>query len=429
MTPSGDTPSPTQTPDPTPIVPDRILLPPPAVAPLEAPRRRSWLDYGLVAVVLGFGFLAGSFPAHNSDLWLHLATGRDLAAGAYHFGADLYAQGTHGVYWVNTHWLFDWLAYVVFRGFGGMEGWGGPALILVKALLVTLLTAVMLRLGWRRGGLWATAVGAALSVLVLSPWLAPHPMIVSYLFLSLTLTFLERPHFFRSDEENGAGTADPVGFPSYWPLLPLFVFWVNLDSWFLLGPLTVALYLLGQLLQSRYGPECGDPEAVRRGEIATLAGVLAAGLTVCLINPHHIYAFLTPPAQLGLSPATGVLQHDPSFRGLRMSPFEADYFRPGLGWTAPGLAYFVLVLSSGLSFILNLAGLRWRRLLVWSALFLLSAFQVRALPVFAVAAGPILAAPTCKTHSAAGLPGPTARKRGAGPWRGASRRCWPSSPC
>src|ERR1700722_6451181 len=174
MTSSGETPSPMQTPDPVPspisepIVPERILLPPPIVAPLETPRhRRSWLDCGLAAVVVGFGFLVGSFPAHNSDLWLHLAMGRGLAAGLYHFGADLYAQGTQGVYWVNTQWLYDWLTYAVFRGFGGMEGWGGSALILVKALAVAMLTALMLRLGWRRGGLWAAAVGAALCVIVL----------------------------------------------------------------------------------------------------------------------------------------------------------------------------------------------------------------------------------------------------------------------
>jgi tetratricopeptide (TPR) repeat protein len=396
MTTSGETPNPTQTPDAfapaaaEPAVPDRILLPPPAVAPPEAPprRQRSWLDAVLVIVVLGFAFLVGSFPAHNSDLWLHLATGRDLAAGTVHFGVDPYAQGTQGVYWVNTHWLYDLLTYAVFQGFGGVDGQGGLALILLKALVITLLTAFMLRLGWRRGGLGASAVGAGLSVLVLSPWLAPHPMIVSYLFLALTLYFLERPHSFRTDEE---GPSQRIAFTAYWPLLPLFVLWVNLDSWFLLGPLTVALYLLGQVLQSNYGPGRDDPEAYRVGESATLLLVLPACLAACLINPFGVYAFLTPPAQLGLSPATSVLQHDAAFRGLLMSPFEPEYLRSGWGWNAAGLAYFALALLSGLSFVLNWAGLRWRRLLVWSALFLLSAFQVRAIPFFAVAAGPILA--------------------------------------
>jgi tetratricopeptide (TPR) repeat protein len=399
MATSGETPNPMQTPEAfaapasEPAVSDRILLPPPAVTPPEAPprRQRSWLDYVLVAVVLGFAFLAGSFPAHNSDLWLHLATGRDLAAGKVHFGVDPYAQGAQGVYWVNTHWLYDLITYAVFQGFGGIEGRGGLALILLKALGITLLAAVMLRLGWRHGGLWASAVGAALAVLVFSPWLAPHPMIVSYLFFALTLHFLERPHSSRADEENGEWAAKPIPFAAYWPLLPLFILWVNLDSWFLLGPLTVALVLLGQVLQSNYGPSRDDPEAFRRGETATLVRVLAACLAVCLINPFGVYAFLTPPAQLGLSPAMSVLQHDSAFRGLLISPFEADYLRPGLGWNAAGLAYFPLALLSGLSFVVNLAGLRWRRLLVWSALFLLSAFQVRAIPFFAVAAGPILA--------------------------------------
>ena len=378
---SGDTPSSTPTDS---ALSDRILLPPPVAPPLEAqPRpRRSWLDYVLVAIVLGFAFLASSFPARNSDLWLHLATGRDLASGAYHFGVDPYAQGTEGVYWVNTHWLYDLLTYAVFQGFGGIAGWGGMALILLKAVGVTLLAALMMRIGWLHGGLWGPAASAALALLALSPWLAPHPMIVSYLFLALTLYVLERPHSFQSNDDNHA--AEPVAFSAYWPLLPLFVLWVNLDSWFLLGPLTVALYLLGQLLQSKIGPERNDPEALRWGEAATLARVLAAGLVVCLINPHHVYAFVTPPAQLGLSPATSVLQTDPAFRGLLMSPIE-------MGWTVASAAYFALVALSGLSFLLSLSGLRWRRLLIWAVLFLLSAFQVRTVPFFAVAAGPIVA--------------------------------------
>ncbi len=372
-------------------VPDRILLPPPTVAPPEPPRASAsvLLDYALAAVVLGFAFLCGSFPARNSDLWLHLATGRDLTTRDSITSASIrYALNNQGVYWVNTNWLYDLLTYAVFQDFGGVEGRGGLALVLLKALAVLLLAEIMLRLGWRGGSLWPSAVGTALAFLVLSPWLAPHPMIVSYLFLALTFYFLERPHSVRA---NSDGMTAPVGFAGYWPLLPLFVLWVNLDSWFLLGPLTVALYLLGQAIQSNCGPSRDDREANRQGETAALAGVLAAGLAVCLINPHHVHAFLTPPAQLGLSPATVVLQQDPAFHGLRTSPFQAEYLRPGFGLTAAGLAYFVLAVISGLSFVLNLSGLRWRRVLVWSGLFLLSAFQVRAIPFFAVAAGPILA--------------------------------------
>ena len=405
MPPAGEPPTPTppvvstvQTAEPT--APDRILLPPPTPVAPEPPRRRwSVLDSVLAAVVLGFAFLVASAPARNSDLWLHLATGRDLLAGKAPFGVDPFSQGGERVFWVNTNWLYDASTYLLFQGAGGLDGLGGAALVLFKALLVTILAAVLIRLGWCGRGLWAPAVGAAWAVLVLSPWLLLHPMIVSYLFLGLTLFFLERPH---RPADDGFSRSGPVSFTAYWPLLPLFVLWVNLDSWFLLGPLTVALYLLGQVLQSRFGPDAPTPPSptregregrgVRPGEVKALGIALGVGLAACLLNPYHVFAFLTPPVQLGLSPAARVLAQDPDFKRLLWSPFQTDYMHSGgPGWNAAGWAYFPLVLLGGLSFLLNFSGWRWRRFLVCAATFLLSAFQVRCVPFFAIAAGPALA--------------------------------------
>ena len=128
----------------------------------------------------------------------------------------------------------------------------------------------------------------------------------------------------------------------------------------------------------------------REGETAALGLVLPACLAACLLSPHHVYAFLTPPAQLGLSAAARVLEQDPSFQGLLVSPFQLAYLRPGLGWNVAGLAYYPLALLGALSFAVNRAGWRWRRAITWLALFLLSALQVRAVPFFAIAAGPML---------------------------------------
>ena len=287
---------------------------------------------------------------------------------------------------MNTNWLYDLLTYAVFQGFGAF---GGAALVLLKAVLAGVLALLLVRLGWCGRGLWAPAVGAAWAVLVLSPWLMLHPMIVSYLFLALTVYFLERPH--RPAPEEDPLAAKSVSFVAYWPLLPLFALWANLDAWFLLGPLTVALYLLGQALQTKFGP-VRDGRAVRKGELSALGLALPACLAACLLNPHGVYAFLTPPAQLGLSPAAHVLEQDAAFHGLLLSPFQsAYYYNRGLGWTPAGLAFYPLALFGALSFAVNFAGWRWRCALVWLALFLLAALQVRAVPFFAVVAGPLLA--------------------------------------
>src|SRR5437764_1481503 len=75
-----------------------------------------WLLVGLVPL---FAFAAASFAVRNSDFWLHLAAGRELAAGRYAFGVDPFAYTTEGVYWANHAWLFDLSAYLLFQAVGG----------------------------------------------------------------------------------------------------------------------------------------------------------------------------------------------------------------------------------------------------------------------------------------------------------------------
>src|SRR5947209_15409150 len=109
---------------------ETVLLPPPApateVSATAQPRR--WPDAVLAALVLTFAFLAASFAARNSDLWLHLATGRLLAHGDYTFGTDPFAYTTPGIYWANHAWLFDLLLYA------GHQALGGAALVALKAV-------------------------------------------------------------------------------------------------------------------------------------------------------------------------------------------------------------------------------------------------------------------------------------------------------
>src|SRR5439155_27100875 len=62
--------------------------PPPAP---PAPKKALTLNVFLLILALGLGFLLASFAARNTDLWLHLATGRALVEGKYQFGVDPFA--------------------------------------------------------------------------------------------------------------------------------------------------------------------------------------------------------------------------------------------------------------------------------------------------------------------------------------------------
>ncbi len=332
----------------------------------------------LGALALLLGAVLASFPARNSDLWLHLANGRALAEGKHAFGEDAFAHTTAGLAWANRAWLFDLLAYETFSLLGG------TALVLGKVLLIVALTAALLRLSQRRSAGTTASFVPALAVLLAlvasAPWLQLRPTCVSYLFLALTLLALSRP---APQGPSGRGRGRRV-FARAWPLLLLFAAWANLDDWFLLGPLTVALWWLAAL--ARKAPPAPQERLAAAGDLTLL---LIASLLVCLVSPSGAKNFALP-AQLGLSEAARALRDDPIGRALVISPLEGRFYRTGAAWSPGALAFVALVLLSGASFVVNRSRLRLDWLLVWFAFLALSSYQARAIPFFAVVAAPVL---------------------------------------
>jgi tetratricopeptide (TPR) repeat protein len=327
-------------------------------APRQPGAVLGWLA---VVLVLLFAFLASSFAVRNSDFWHHLALGRLLARGDYSFGADPFGFTAQGVYWVNHSWLFDLLLY------GIHQTVGGAGLVVLKAFLVTGLAGLMLSVR-RAGGVAVPLACTALALLAMSPRLLLQPVCVSLFCLGLTFWLLWRPV-----PSGGA-------FKRFVPLLALFALWVNLDAWFVLGPLLVGLAWLGSTLEGRI-----------RGSIPVRypTWLLPASLLVCLLNPHHLHA-LALPAELTLDPTAGL--RDVRFNRLFGSPWQSGVrLWPAAAINLAECAYFVLVGLGLLAFILNRRQLSGRRLAVWLGFGLLPAWQLRAVPFFAVVAGPLTA--------------------------------------
>ncbi len=338
----------------------------PATSATESAGTPSPTQLGLPAALFIslLAFLLASSPARNSDVWLHLANGRLLASGEY-------PSGTNGELPPDHSWLYDLLCYGCYRIVGG------SGLVICKALLVVGLALLLLHRSRNRQGWWTPAVCTVLALLTMSIRLTLQPATVSCLFLALTL-WLVQP-----SDEVPADRSAPLLPP--WPLLVLFVVWVNLDRWFVLGLGVVALVWLGQILDAArrtagvsrlVNPARWLSALVRR--VCAFA-VLGA---VCLLNPAHIHAFALPE-ELGSS--TSILAG-----GHVTSPFQGAYFTT-IGGTPAGLAYFPFLGLGLLSFLVNLPRWRWQRFLPWLGLALLSVSQVRGIPFFAVATGPVLA--------------------------------------
>ena len=206
---------------------ETAMLPSPAAA--TAPRavvRRNrwgrWVDVALVGLTVAFAFLSGSFVARNSDLWLHLAAGRLIVNGQYSFGVDPFSYATVGRYWANHAWLSDTGMYLVHRSLGG------GALVVFKAAIVALIASVMFWMAHDGGPIWLRTSCILLAILAMTPRLLLQPSVISFFMLALCLGCLHAGgHWFR---------AVPI----------LIVLWVNLDSWFVLGPLLVVLFSAGR---------------------------------------------------------------------------------------------------------------------------------------------------------------------------------------
>ena len=103
----------------------------------------------IVLFVSVLAFLLASFPARNSDLWMHLAAGRDLAKGEYSRGP-------------SQTWLYDLFSYACYSALGG------AGLVVVKGLVVLVIGLVLLRLAWTGQGWWLPVICTSLALLAMS---------------------------------------------------------------------------------------------------------------------------------------------------------------------------------------------------------------------------------------------------------------------
>jgi len=362
-------------------------------------------DMLLLVLVLVLAFFLGSFTANNSDVLLHLSLGNPLGTNADQTG------------WVHHAWLTSLLLGTVYEPLSPTAEAGDRVAVIAKALVVVALAIVLCLIRRRGQSLLLPITCTALAVLVMSPGLVLQPQVVSLLFLGVTLGVLTLP-------------ASLYPRATWW-LPALFALWVNMDQWFVLGPLTVALWLLGEELQMRFdvageaSPHPALPPAggglESGGQFKTHAIVLGLGLAACLANPWLFRAFtlpvdlayisrnLLPPRMVAAGQMVAKAQQsDPQFMPL-FSPFSSEYYmRPGFGQNTAGLAYFVLLLAGIASFLAlpvfvprepegrrncpnSRTCVNFSLLTVFLFFALLSALNFRLIPFFAVVGGPITA--------------------------------------
>jgi hypothetical protein len=169
------------------------------------------------------------------------------------------------------------------------------------------------------------------------------------------------------------------------------------DQWFFVGPLALALVLVGELIQRKFWPQADDKGADteplgRVPDVPTLAKALGIGILACMLNPHHVRVWDLPFEVVGGSGVKG----DSQLRFLEMTPTDGDYFASKplgrqLGYNVNGLAYAVLIVGGALGLGLGAGRIRLAHVALFAGFFLVSLGTIYAIPLFAVVAVPIIA--------------------------------------
>lgn len=385
--------TPPPAPEPTPADPSPEATPAPATesVPIPAPPTSvdpntpaTWPKWfrvadGLAAfLVVAAAFFAASYIARNSDVWPHLAVGRLLTAGEYAFGTDPFSFVTAGRTWINHAWLADLIGYGIYTADPS-----GTALVVLKAIAYAAAFGLLLLIRRPGHSLWPWVVFGALGVLAGAPHTGLRPLVFSALFFAATLYILLGMEWKRGSWRN--------------PLLlaGLFWLWANVDAWFIAGPLSVALVLIGDWLHRLILGGANDTPADTDpfhppAALPDLAKALGVGIIACMLNPHHVQVWQIPQEfGLGLPPAVTASEY---LYPLTLSPISNRYTgNPQYGYNVNGLGYVALLGFGAVAILAGFSQLRMSHLLLWMAFAALSLVHYRLILLFAVAAVPIAA--------------------------------------
>lgn len=321
----------------------------------------------LFLVFLGFLFVVAARPLVDTDLWWHLANGRYILAHGIP-AQDVYSYTAVGHVWVVHEWLADVAFYVVHQA-TGMLG-----LILLSAVVITAWGWLVYRL-LRRGGLGnnSAVILAIVLALASSPSWGARPQILNFLFTAILCLALLR---YRER-------------PGRWlyALVPFFLVWANLHSGYVVGVGLLAVYLVGEAVQA-LRPSAAEARAdgavvLGRHELRRVAMVGAVGLLAGLATPGGyrtvIFAFGT-------------------LSSSRIQSLIVEWGSPNFHLTndgVPNIAGAMLLLAIVVLVAGSVAAVRSRRadptLVLWGiAGLVLALTSQRHVPIFAVAAAPLL---------------------------------------
>ena len=175
----------------------------------------------VIILLFTFLFISQINTIVDVDLWWNLKTGEHIVKNLEIPHLDIFSYTLAKRPWIDHEWLSQVVFYLIFS----MFGWVG--LNVLKAFIISLCFLILIFLSTsRHKNLIYAVFFTLLSILAFGYRSFVRPEIFSYLFLCIFLYILEKKKRLY--------------------LLPfLQIIWVNLHGYFILGPVLVFLYCMG----------------------------------------------------------------------------------------------------------------------------------------------------------------------------------------
>ncbi|HOX39347.1 MAG TPA: tetratricopeptide repeat protein [Candidatus Brocadiia bacterium] len=238
-----------------------------------------------LVILLGGVFLASLKPETSSDLWTHMAYGREAVARRAIPGNDLFTYTREGRPWVNHAWLAGVAFYSLHRQ-GGIAG-----IIVMKAALVALAVLVVHSCAVARGaGRTSALVACGLAALALNFRIIARPYLFSWLLTAfVSLLCVNQEAQLRSKHGRR------FDFAWLCAVAIVFALWANLHAGFLIGLGVVGAHACGAALSFIRERKRNADRAHKEFFVArTFFVAVFVGFAATLANPFGIDAHMYP---------------------------------------------------------------------------------------------------------------------------------------
>jgi len=207
------------------------------------------------------------FPLTDSDIFWHLAAGRDMLAHKHFLYTDPFAFTLNAPRWVDVHWLFQLMVYGIYSL--------GAAQALVIFKLCVAATAGFLCAAAPAGkrASVATCILVSLVMYVVRYLIDVRPVLITMMCMAFYVLLFERTR---------------TALSKRWLLLciPLQLLWANSQGLYMLGLFIIGVYWLEAVWNS----------VVQKKDMSV---VLVASVAACVVTPYGISGLMLPFTLLG----------------------------------------------------------------------------------------------------------------------------------